>query len=119
MAAKEILYNEHARAMILAGVNALADAVKVTLGPKGRNVVIEKSLGSPTLTKAPSTGAKGSRLEKRVEKMGAQSEGGGREKRLGTRGGQMVPGGASKACELGGEGSTTATVLSQGLYRDW
>src|SRR4029453_3938572 len=72
MAAKEIIYNESARSMILAGVNALADAVKVTLGPKGRNVVIEKSFGSPTVTKDGVTVAKEIELENRFENMGAQ-----------------------------------------------
>ena len=72
MAAKEIVYNESARSLILAGVNALADAVKVTLGPKGRNVVIEKSFGSPTVTKDGVTVAKEIELENRFENMGAQ-----------------------------------------------
>ena len=72
MAAKEIIYTEQARNMILAGVNALADAVKVTLGPKGRNVVIEKSFGSPTVTKDGVTVAKEIELENRFENMGAQ-----------------------------------------------
>src|ERR1700750_907120 len=71
MAAKEIIYNESARSMILSGVNALADAVKVTLGPKGRNVVIEKSFGSPTVTKDGVTVAKEIELENRFENMGA------------------------------------------------
>jgi chaperonin GroES len=70
MAAKEILYNEQARAMILSGVNALADAVKVTLGPKGRNVVIEKSFGSPTVTKDGVTVAKEKPIEGRVVAVG-------------------------------------------------
>ena len=72
MAAKEIVYTEQARNRILAGVNALADAVKVTLGPKGRNVVIEKSFGSPTITKDGVTVAKEIELENRFENMGAQ-----------------------------------------------
>ena len=72
MAAKEIVYTENARNLILAGVNALADAVKVTLGPKGRNVVIEKSFGSPTVTKDGVTVAKEIELENRFENMGAQ-----------------------------------------------
>ena len=72
MAAKEIVYTEAARNLILAGVNALADAVKVTLGPKGRNVVIEKSFGSPTVTKDGVTVAKEIELENKFENMGAQ-----------------------------------------------
>ena len=72
MAAKEIAYEEKARNLILTGVNALADAVKVTLGPKGRNVVIEKSFGSPTVTKDGVTVAKEIELEDKFENMGAQ-----------------------------------------------
>jgi len=102
MAAKEILYNEHARAMILAGVNALADAVKVTLGPKGRNVVIEKSFGSPTVTKDGVTVAKEIELENKFENMGAQ----------------MVREVASKTSDVAGDGTTTATVLAQAIYRE-
>src|SRR5262245_9086819 len=102
MAAKEIIYNELARNMILAGVNALADAVKVTLGPKGRNVVIEKSFGSPTVTKDGVTVAKEIELENRFENMGAQ----------------MVREVASKTSDLAGDGTTTATVLAQAIYRE-
>jgi chaperonin GroEL len=102
MAAKEILYNESARGMILAGVNALADAVKVTLGPKGRNVVIEKSFGSPTVTKDGVTVAKEIELENRFENMGAQ----------------MVREVASKTSDVAGDGTTTATVLAQAIYRE-
>ena len=102
MAAKEILYNESARSMILAGVNALADAVKVTLGPKGRNVVIEKSFGSPTVTKDGVTVAKEIELENRFENMGAQ----------------MVREVASKTSDIAGDGTTTATVLAQAIYRE-
>ncbi|MCC6528468.1 MAG: chaperonin GroEL, partial [Polyangiaceae bacterium] len=72
MAAKEIMFHENARTHILAGINALADTVKVTLGPKGRNVVIEKSFGSPTITKDGVTVAKEIELEDRFENMGAQ-----------------------------------------------
>jgi chaperonin GroEL len=102
MAAKDIIYNEHARGMILAGVNALADAVKVTLGPKGRNVVIEKSFGSPTVTKDGVTVAKEIELENRFENMGAQ----------------MVREVASKTSDIAGDGTTTATVLAQAIYRE-
>jgi len=102
MAAKEIVYHESARRLILAGVNALADAVKVTLGPKGRNVVIEKSFGSPTITKDGVTVAKEIELEDRFENMGAQ----------------MVREVASKTSDIAGDGTTTATVLAQAIYRE-
>jgi chaperonin GroEL len=102
MAAKEIVYTENARNLILAGVNALADAVKVTLGPKGRNVVIEKSFGSPTITKDGVTVAKEIELENRFENMGAQ----------------MVREVASKTSDVAGDGTTTATVLAQAIYRE-
>jgi chaperonin GroEL len=102
MAAKEIVYTEEARNLILAGVNALADAVKVTLGPKGRNVVIEKSFGSPTVTKDGVTVAKEIELENRFENMGAQ----------------MVREVASKTSDVAGDGTTTATVLAQAIYRE-
>ena len=102
MAAKDIVYTENARNLILAGVNALADAVKVTLGPKGRNVVIEKSFGSPTVTKDGVTVAKEIELENRFENMGAQ----------------MVKEVASKTSDVAGDGTTTATVLAQSIYRE-
>ncbi len=102
MAAKEIIYHDAARHMILAGVNALADAVKVTLGPKGRNVVIEKSYGAPTITKDGVTVAKEIELEDRFENMGAQ----------------MVREVASKTSDVAGDGTTTATVLAQAIYRE-
>ena len=102
MAAKEIIYNESARNQILAGVNALADAVKVTLGPKGRNVVIEKSFGSPTVTKDGVTVAKEIELEDRFQNMGAQ----------------MVREVASKTSDIAGDGTTTATVLAQAIIRE-
>src|SRR5512142_17038 len=102
MAAKEIVYTEHARNFILAGVNALADAVKVTLGPKGRNVVIEKSFGSPVITKDGVTVAKEIELENKFENMGAQ----------------MVKEVASKTSDVAGDGTTTATVLAQAIYRE-
>src|SRR5258708_930250 len=100
MAAKEIVYTEQARNYILAGVNALADAVKVTLGPKGRNVVIEKSFGSPVITKDGVTVAKEIELESKFENMGAQ----------------MVREVASKTSDVAGDGTTTATVLAQAIY---
>src|ERR1700710_767738 len=100
MAAKEIVYTENARNLILAGVNALADAVKVTLGPKGRNVVIEKSYGSPVVTKDGVTVAKEIELQDKFENMGAQ----------------MVRKAASKTSDKAGDGTTTATVLAQAIY---
>jgi chaperonin GroEL len=102
MAAKEIVYHQSARNRILAGVNALADAVKVTLGPRGRNVVIEKSYGAPTITKDGVTVAKEIELEDRFENMGAQ----------------MVKEVASKTSDVAGDGTTTATVLAQAIYRE-
>jgi chaperonin GroEL len=102
MAAKEILFDQKARDAILKGVNALADAVKVTLGPKGRNVVIEKSFGSPTITKDGVTVAKEIELENKFENMGAQ----------------MVKEVASKTSDVAGDGTTTATVLAQAIYRE-
>ena len=102
MAAKEIVYTAEARNLILEGVNALANAVKVTLGPKGRNVVIEKSFGSPTITKDGVTVAKEIELENRFQNMGAQ----------------MVREVASKTSDVAGDGTTTATVLAQAIYRE-
>src|SRR5450755_3073988 len=102
MAAKEIIFQEAARARILAGVNTLADAVKVTLGPRGRNVVIEKSWGAPTVTKDGVTVAKEIELENKFENMGAQ----------------MVKEVASKTSDSVGDGTTTATVLAQAIYRE-
>ncbi len=102
MAAKEIAYQETARNLILNGVNALADAVKVTLGPKGRNVVLEKSFGSPTVTKDGVTVAKEIELENKFENMGAQ----------------MVREVASKTSDVAGDGTTTATVLAQAIFRE-
>src|SRR5213082_507615 len=99
--AKEILFDVRARETILKGVNTLADAVKVTLGPKGRNVVIEKSFGSPTITKDGVTVAKEIELENRFENMGAQ----------------MVKEVASKTSDVAGDGTTTATVLAQAIFR--
>jgi chaperonin GroEL len=102
MAAKEIIYDTAARDKILAGVNALANAVKVTLGPRGRNVVIEKSFGAPTVTKDGVTVAKEIELEDKFENMGAQ----------------MVREVASKTSDVAGDGTTTATVLAQAIYRE-
>src|SRR6188508_1841439 len=100
--AKRITYSEEARQAILRGVNKLADAVKVTLGPKGRNVVIEKKFGSPTITKDGVTVAKEIELSDSVENMGAQ----------------MVREVASKTSDVAGDGTTTATVLAQAIYRE-
>src|SRR5947209_8395287 len=102
MAAKEILFRESARNSILKGVNVLADAVKVTLGPRGRNVVIEKSWGSPVITKDGVTVAKEVELEGKFENLGAQ----------------MVKEVASKTNDDAGDGTTTATVLAQAIYRE-
>src|SRR5450432_2101330 len=102
MAAKEVLYTANARKLMLAGVNALADVVKVTLGPRGRNVVLEKSFGAPTITKDGVTVAKEIELEDRFENMGAQ----------------MVREVASKTNDVAGDGTTTATVLAQSIYRE-
>jgi chaperonin GroEL len=102
MAAKNITYGEDARQAILRGVNKLADAVKVTLGPKGRNVVIEKKFGSPTITKDGVTVAKEIELADPLENMGAQ----------------MVREVASKTSDVAGDGTTTATVLAQAIYRE-
>src|SRR4051794_8879493 len=102
MSAKEIVYTENARNLILTGVNALANAVRVTLGPKGRNVVLEKSYGAPTITKDGVTVAKEIELENKFENMGAQ----------------MVKEVASKTSDVAGDGTTTATVLAQAIYRE-
>ncbi len=102
MGAKIIKYDEDARKAILAGVNALADAVKVTLGPKGRNVILEKSFGGPTVTKDGVTVAKEIELEDKFENMGAQ----------------MVREVASKTSDVAGDGTTTATILAQAIYRE-
>jgi chaperonin GroEL len=102
MAAKDITYDQAAREKLLAGVNKLADAVRVTLGPKGRNVVIEKSWGSPTVTKDGVTVAKEIELEDKFENMGAQ----------------MVREVASKTSDVAGDGTTTATVLAQAIFRE-
>jgi chaperonin GroEL len=100
--AKQIIYGEESRQAILRGVNSLADAVKVTLGPKGRNVVIDKKFGSPTITKDGVTVAKEIDLKNPLENMGAQ----------------MVREVASKTSDTAGDGTTTATVLAQAIYRE-
>ena len=100
--AKHIAYGEESRRALLAGVNRLADAVKVTLGPKGRNVVIEKKFGSPTITKDGVTVAKEIELEDRLENTGAQ----------------MVREVASRTSDVAGDGTTTATVLAQAIFRE-
>ncbi len=100
--AKQIVHGEESRQAILRGVNALADAVKVTLGPKGRNVVIEKKFGSPSITKDGVTVAKEIELKDSLENMGAQ----------------MVREVASKTSDVAGDGTTTATVLAQSIFRE-
>jgi chaperonin GroEL len=102
MAAKQIVYSENSRQAILRGVNQLADAVKVTLGPKGRNVVLEKKFGGPTITKDGVTVAKEVELKDPLENMGAQ----------------MVREVASKTSDVAGDGTTTATILAQCIYRE-
>src|SRR5438552_3959943 len=100
--AKQVTYGEQSRQAILRGVNQLADAVKVTLGPKGRNVVLDKKFGSPTITKDGVTVAKEIDLKDPLENMGAQ----------------MVREVASKTSDTAGDGTTTATVLAQAIYRE-
>ena len=102
MAAKEVRFSEDSRARMSAGVNILANAVKVTLGPKGRNVVLEKSFGAPTVTKDGVSVAKEIELEDKFENMGAQ----------------MVKEVASKTSDVAGDGTTTATVLAQAMLRE-
>ena len=102
MAAKELMFNTEARAKLKRGVDALAEAVKVTLGPKGRNVVIDKKFGSPTVTKDGVTVAKEVELSDPIENMGAQ----------------MVKEVATKTSDLAGDGTTTATVLAQAIFRE-
>jgi len=102
MAAKQIVYSENSRQAILRGVNQLADAVKVTLGPKGRNVVLEKKFGGPTITKDGVTVAKEIELKDPLENMGAQ----------------MVREVASKTSDIAGDGTTTATILAQAIFRE-
>ena len=100
--AKQIVYGEDSRRLIIEGVNQLADAVRVTLGPKGRNVVLDKKFGSPTITKDGVTVAKEIELKDPLENMGAQ----------------MVREVASKTSDIAGDGTTTATVLAQAIYRE-
>ena len=102
MAAKEVKFGNSARQKMLAGVNVLADAVKVTLGPKGRNVVLDKSFGAPTVTKDGVSVAKEIELEDNFENMGAQ----------------MVKEVASQTSDVAGDGTTTATVLAQAIFRE-
>ncbi len=100
--AKQIVYSESSRQAILRGVNQLADAVKVTLGPKGRNVVLEKKFGGPNITKDGVTVAKEIELKDPLENMGAQ----------------LVREVASKTSDVAGDGTTTATILAQAIFRD-
>ncbi len=100
--AKQIVYGDQARQAVLRGINQLADAVKVTLGPKGRNVILDKKFGSPTITKDGVTVAKEIELKDPLENMGAQ----------------MVREVASKTSDVAGDGTTTATVLAQAIYRE-
>src|SRR2546426_10045739 len=100
--AKQIVHGEQSRQAILRGVNKLADVVKITLGPKGRNVVLDKKFGSPTITKDGVTVAKEIELEDPLENMGAQ----------------MVREVASKTSDVAGDGTTTATVLAQSIFRE-
>ena len=102
MPAKEVRFHEGARAKMVHGLNILADAVKVTLGPKGRNVVLERSFGSPTVTKDGVTVSKEIELEDRFENMGAK----------------LVNEVASKTSDIAGDGTTTATVLARAIFRE-
>src|ERR687897_1790899 len=100
--AKQVVHGEESRAAILRGINQLADAVKITLGPKGRNVIIAKKFGSPTITKDGVTVAKEIDLKDNYENMGAQ----------------MVKEVATKTNDAAGDGTTTATVLAQAIFRE-
>src|SRR5471030_2900629 len=102
MAAKEVIFGDAARAKMVEGVNILANAVKVTLGPKGRNVVLERSFGAPTVTKDGVSVAKEIELKDKFENMGAQ----------------MLREVASKTNDVAGDGTTTATVLAQAIVRE-
>jgi chaperonin GroEL len=102
MASKEIVFDTKARERLARGVDKLANAVKVTLGPKGRNVVIEKSFGAPVITKDGVSVAKEIELEDKFENMGAQ----------------MVKEVASKTSDIAGDGTTTATILAQAIYKE-
>src|ERR687897_3881483 len=100
--AKQIVYGDSSRQGILRGINSLANAVKVTLGPKGRNVILDKKFGSPAITKDGVTVAKEIDLQDPLENMGAQ----------------MVREVASKTSDVAGDGTTTATILAQAIYRE-
>src|SRR6266850_3981793 len=100
--AKQVVHGEDSRAAILRGINQLAEAVRITLGPKGRNVVIDKKFGSPTVTKDGVTVAKEIELSDPIENMGAQ----------------MVKEVATKTSDIAGDGTTTATVLAQAIFRE-
>ena len=102
MSAKEVLFGEAARSKKMRGVNILAEAVRVTLGPKGRNVVLDKSFGAPTITKDGVSVAKEIELKDKFENMGAQ----------------MLKEVASKTSDVAGDGTTTATVLAQAMLRE-
>lgn len=102
MSAKDVKFSDDARNRMMAGVNILANAVKVTLGPKGRNVVLEKSFGAPTMTKDGVSVAKEIELKDKFENMGAQ----------------LVKEVASKTSDIAGDGTTTATVLAQAMVRE-
>ncbi|HOC76154.1 MAG TPA: TCP-1/cpn60 chaperonin family protein, partial [Deltaproteobacteria bacterium] len=102
MAGKEIIYNQEARNKVLNGVNKLANAVKATLGPKGRNAILDKAFGAPLVTKDGVTVAKEIELKDKFENMGAQ----------------MVKEVASKTSDIAGDGTTTATVLAQAIYTE-
>ncbi|MEO8442153.1 MAG: TCP-1/cpn60 chaperonin family protein, partial [Betaproteobacteria bacterium] len=102
MASKDVKFHDAARTKIVAGVNILADAVKVTLGPKGRNVVLDRSYGAPTITKDGVSVAKEIELKDKFENMGAQ----------------MVKEVASKTSDIAGDGTTTATVLAQAIVKE-
>ncbi len=101
MAAKDVVFGDNARTKMVEGVNILANAVKTTLGPKGRNVVIERSFGGPTITKDGVSVAKEIELKDKLQNMGAQ----------------MVKEVASKTNDIAGDGTTTATVLAQSIVR--
>ena len=100
--AKQLLFDDHARAKMLRGVEKLADAVAVTMGPTGRNVIIDKSFGGPTVTKDGVTVAKEIELEDRFENMGAK----------------LVNEVAQKTCDVAGDGTTTATVLARAIFKE-
>src|SRR4030088_723473 len=99
---KQVMFSDEGRAALLRGINTMASAVKATMGPKGRNVVIDKKFGSPTVTKDGVTVAKEIELDDEIENMGAQ----------------MVKEVATKTSDLAGDGTTTATVLAQAIYRE-